>query len=125
MKVLADALLLPPISWFSIIKNADVVYLDPNFLYRKQTYKNRFEILTNQGKQKIVLPMVHPCTDFEVDKIFLADIENEIKTVKSKLQSAYGKSPWFSFLNIEFSEILSILSKKDSLFKIKTIYICE
>lgn len=118
MRVVAESLLLPPISWFSLIKKCDVLFIDPNYRYTKQTYKNRFEILTKNGRENIVLPVSHPCNNLKTSTIFYQETNKQIRGLKQKLQSAYGKSPWFTYLGIEFDILYEKLQINDSVFNV-------
>ena len=51
---------LPPVSFFTAIKNGGDVVIEQYDNYCKQTYRNRCVIATAGGRQTLTIPVVKP-----------------------------------------------------------------
>ena len=93
-----------PVSWY-------VLYADESFClaqdeyFQKQTYRNRFDILTGNGVQTLTLPI----ESTGGERKFLRDIRisseyNGKKTLQA-IRSAYGNSAMYDFIEQELEEL--------------------
>lgn len=93
-----------PVSWY-------VLYADENFalaqdeFFQKQTYRNRFDILTGNGIQTLTIPV----ESTGGERKFLRDIrispEYSGKKTLQAIRSAYGNSAMYDFIEQELEEI--------------------
>ncbi len=102
-KILLSTAYFPPISWFKYLLNADDVYIEKNEHYIKQTYRNRFHILSANGQMGLSIPVVKATNK----KILIKDVKIDYATNWQKqhlksLEAAYRNSPFYELLIDEF-----------------------
>jgi hypothetical protein len=100
--VLLSTAYLPNIMYLSQVLNHEVVVLEKCEHFVKQTYRNRCEILTSNGKLSLSIPLIK-----QADKEFIADkkisyAEDWQKQHWRAITSAYKNSPYFEFFEDEF-----------------------
>lgn len=100
--VLLSTAYLPNIHYLSKVLNHDVVFIEKHEHFVKQTYRNRCEILTSNGKLSLSIPLVK-----QADKELIADkkisyAEDWQKQHWRAITSAYKNSPYFEFFEDEF-----------------------
>lgn len=100
--ILLSTAYLPNINYLSQVLNHDVVVIEKHEHFVKQTYRNRCEILTSNGKLSLSIPLIK-----QADKEFIADkkisyAEDWQKQHWRAITSAYKNSPYFEFFEDEF-----------------------
>ena len=100
--VLLSTAYLPNIQYLSQVLNYNTVVIEKHEYFTKQTYRNRCEILTSNGKLSLSIPLVK-----QADKEFIADkkisyAEDWQKQHWRAITSAYKNSPYFEFFVDEF-----------------------
>lgn len=100
--VLLATTYLPNINYLSQVLNHNVVVLEKHEYFVKQTYRNRCEILTSNGKLSLSIPLVK-----QADKELISDkkisyAEDWQKQHWRAITSAYKNSPYFEFFEDEF-----------------------
>ena len=108
-QVLIESHYLPSISYFKAIFPAKTIILESNEYYVKQSYRNRCEILTANGVDKLIVPLTS-----KHGKVYIRDVRIDysqkwLNGHWRAIQSAYGKAPFFEFYadalyNILFSK---------------------
>ena len=93
-----------PISWY--VLNAENNFEISNEEYfQKQTYRNRFDILTGNGVQTLTIPV----ESTGGERKFLRDIrissEYSGKKTLQAIRSAYGNSAMYDFVEVELEEL--------------------
>lgn len=93
-----------PVSWY-------VLYAENNFAlsneeyFQKQTYRNRFDILTGNGVQTLTIPIEStggertPLRDIRISS------EYSGKKTLQAIRSAYGNSAMYDFIDVELEEL--------------------
>ncbi len=112
--VLLSTTYLPPISWFKEIVNNESILIEKHEHYQKQSYRNRCEILSANGKLNLSIPLLK-----QGDKEIITDkrisyTENWQQNHWRAITSAYKNSPYFEFLEDEFKPFYS--NKHEFLF---------
>jgi len=118
----------PNIAYISAIAHSEQYSIDISEPYVRQTFRNRCEILTSQGVQKLSIPIDKKSTQSGMIKDVKIDYaENWQRQHWRSLQASYNGSPYFLYyqdeLNIFYekqysflvdfnSEILAFLLKK-------------
>lgn len=97
MNVILPSAAWPNLHYFYYVLNADVVLIEQFDHYGKQSYRNRYEILSANGKLDLSIPVKK-----NVPKEFTKDIqisysENWQAKHWRALTSAYKNSPYFEF----------------------------
>ena len=88
---------LPPIEYFAFIAKSEVFFMESAETYQKQSYRSRANILTANGVQSLIIPIVH-----ETQRALIRDVRIDY-TCRWQLQhwrtieSAYSNSPYFLY----------------------------
>lgn len=102
-KILLSIAYFPPISWFRFLLNTDEVYIEKYEHYVKQTYRNRFHILSANGPMALSIPVVKASSK----KILIKDVQIDYATNWQKqhlksLNAAYRNTAFYELLIDEF-----------------------
>ena len=116
--VLLSTAYLPNINYLSQVLEHDVVVIEKHEHFVKQTYRNRCEILTSNGKLSLSIPLVK-----QADKELISDkkisyAEDWQKQHWRAITSAYKNSPYFEFFEDEFKPFYE--NKYELLFDLNT-----
>lgn len=64
--------------------------------YQKRSYRNRYDILTSNGKQSLSIPLKKGKNEKQrIDEVLISYDENWPNQHLHAIRSAYGKSPYF------------------------------
>jgi len=103
--LLIDLQYFPSISYVKEIVKADTIVLEAHETFQKQTYRNRCEILTSNGKEALIIPIIHGSSGYIKD-IKIDYSQRWFQIHDRTLRAAYGKSPFFEFVMEDISVIL-------------------
>lgn len=93
-----------PVSWY-------VLYADENFClaqdeyFQKQTYRNRFDILTGNGVQPLTIPVESTGGERKLLRDIRISPEYNGKKTLQAIRSAYGNSAMYDFIEQELEEL--------------------
>jgi hypothetical protein len=93
-----------PVSWY-------VLYADENFAleqdqyFQKQTYRNRFDILTGNGVQTLTIPVESTGGERKLLRDIRISSEYSGKKTLQAIRSAYGNSAMYDFIENELHEL--------------------
>lgn len=93
-----------PVSWY-------VLYADENFClaqdeyFQKQTYRNRFDILTGNGVQTLTIPIESTGGERKLLRDIRISPEYNGKKTLQAIRSAYGNSAMYDFIEQELEEL--------------------
>lgn len=112
--ILIDLHYLPCLSYFEAIAESDIVFIEANENFQKQTYRNRCEILSSNGKFALTIPVTgstkkSPYREVEIDYSSIWQNQHW-----KSIQSAYGKAPFFEDYSPYIKEV--IMKKMPFLF---------
>ncbi|PID88407.1 MAG: hypothetical protein CSB06_00210 [Bacteroidia bacterium] len=86
----------PSLSYFVLLVKFGEVYWDEQECYQKQSYRNRYEILTPAGKQSLSIPVQKISGTKQAVKDVRIDYKNDWQLQHLKtLRNAYLSSPFF------------------------------
>ncbi len=96
----------PPIQFFSKVKDASSVLLEQHETYPKQTYRNRCEIASANGKLSLSIPVIKPNGNRTRINEVIIDYSDpwHIKHWRT-IESAYRRSAYFELLEPEFAAL--------------------
>ncbi len=101
--VLLCSAYLPPVSFFSAMKNGADVLIEQHDNYCKQTYRNRCRIATSSGIQTLTIPVVKPSGSRQPMKdVRISDHGEWRHQHWNALESAYMNSPFFMYYEDDF-----------------------
>lgn len=112
-KILVSTAYLPPVEYFSLILQADEVFVELEENYLKQSYRNRCYILSAHGPQLLSVPVCLGSQHKIPLKEIRIDYSKRWQQVHLRaMTAAYSSSPYFQFY---FDNIEKIISKKTDL----------
>jgi len=111
--IVADIQYFPLVDFFSRLLSHDKLVIEAHEHYQKQTFRNRSHILTANGVQILVVPVL------KSNSLAIKDIKIDYSQRWQQIhlraiQAAYGKAPYFEHYIDAFSK--TILSKPVFLF---------
>ena len=97
----------PPIGYFSLIRNAGELFIEREENYIKQSYRNRFRILSSNGILTLSVPVIKGILLKTKIKDITIDYskrwqQNHLRAITS----AYSRSPYFQFYSDSFEKII-------------------
>ena len=107
--VLFSTAYFPPIQYFTKIIGQKEIYIENYENYSKQSYRNRCEILSANGKLSITIPVIKKKTKTLTKDILIDYTTNWQKNHLKTIESAYRSSPFYDFF---IDEIIIFLEKK-------------
>jgi len=97
-KIILSTAYFPPIYYFSKLLNANKIYIEQNEHYSKQSYRNRCDILSPNGKQSLSIPVKKHTGVKQIIKNVKIDYKNDWQSLHLKsIKTAYLSSPFFEF----------------------------
>jgi hypothetical protein len=106
-KILLSTAYFPPTEYFSLIRDADEIFIEHEESYVKQSYRNRCMILTSGGLMVLSVPVMKggpgniPVRDIRID------YSKRWQQVHIRaLTSAYSRSPYFQFYSKNIEEAI-------------------
>jgi len=93
-----------PISWYVLYAENSYALSNEEY-FQKQTYRNRFDILTGNGVQTLTIPIEStggertPLRDIRISS------EYSGKKTLQAIRSAYGNSAMYDFIDVELEEL--------------------
>jgi len=106
-EILLSTAYFPTAEYFSLIKNAETVFIEREENYIKQTYRNRCKILTSNGTLNLSVPVMKgsaikaPVKDIEIDYS-----KRWQQVHLGAITSAYNRSPYLQFYSEYLGKIL-------------------
>lgn len=105
--ILSEILCLPSVCYYQTIKNASVIQWELFENFRKQTYRNRFEILSSNGKETVSIPIKFANSKQLTKDVEIDYSENWINTLIKKLKTNYAKSIYYEHYIEDFENIFN------------------
>ncbi len=98
MPVILSSAYMPPISFFSAMKQSGEVLVEQHDFYRKQTYRNRCTIASAQGPMNLTVPVENGNRPGQPMKdVRISEHGNWRHLHWKALESAYTNSPFFLY----------------------------
>jgi hypothetical protein len=99
-----------PISWYVLYAENNFTLSDDGY-FQKQTYRNRFDILTGNGVQTFTVPVESTGGERKLLRDIRISPEYNGKKMLQAIRSAYGNSAMYDFVEHEL-EILFLKEEK-------------
>ncbi|MBC7883975.1 MAG: WbqC family protein [Saprospiraceae bacterium] len=108
--ILHETQIFGPVDIYAAYTKADILLIEKHEHYQKRSFRNRYDILTANGRQTLSVPL----SKGKNAGIYITDVtisydENWIVQHLQSIRSAYGKSPYFEFY---FQDLEKLLLKK-------------
>jgi hypothetical protein len=108
IKVLISTAYLPPVHYFAIMAKADEVLIEQYESYPKQTYRNRCEIYSANGKIPLIIPVHKPDGNHTMTKDVLVSNHEKWQLLHWRaIKTAYANSPFFLYYRDELEHFYS------------------
>lgn len=96
MTVVLSTAYFPPVPWFSVIAENRNALIEKHENFKKQTYRNRCEILSSNGKLPLIVPLVKDHgAKTPINKVKIDYSAPWQRIHLHAIRSAYGKTPFF------------------------------
>jgi hypothetical protein len=105
MNVLLSTAYWPNLHYFYYLLNADTLSIERFENYHKQSFRNRTQILTANGKLDLSIPVKKLNTKEIIKDIELSYQENWQNNHWRAITSAYKNSPYFDFFEEEIKQL--------------------
>lgn len=105
--VLLNTAYLPNISYFYFLLNSQNIYIEACEHYQKQSYRNRCEILSANGKLSLSIPLLHTSDKEVISQKRISYAENWQINHWRTITSAYKNSPYFEYFEDAFKPFYS------------------
>ncbi len=109
-QIIVPTLYFPPVSFFYLLNKTEKVFIEQYENYSKQSYRNRCEILSPNGKLTLSIPVKKKSGEKQLIKDIKIDYKNDWQKQHLKsIETAYFSSPFYEFYIDAF---LTFFSKK-------------
>jgi hypothetical protein len=116
-KYLLSSAYFPPVNYFSLISGAELIFIEKEENYLKQTYRNRCLILSANGPAVLTVPVLAASNIKTKIKEIRIDYSKRWPQVHLRaLISSYKSSPYFEYYFDDIEKLIT--SKPEFLFDI-------
>ncbi|SNS51654.1 WbqC-like protein family protein [Belliella buryatensis] len=105
MAIITELFYLPPIEYFAAIWDEDVIYLDLEENYQKQTYRNRTQVQLANKTETLSVPVIGGNKKIRTSQIKIDHDQKWLNVHLRGIQSAYGKAPYFEYYFPYFEKV--------------------
>lgn len=125
MKVVLPIFLFPPLEYLLLLKSAAQVNLCLGEYFQKQTFRNRYEIATANGKLRMTVPVEGSKNHRTMAEMGIHYRENWPQIHLKTISSAYKNSPFYDYYEVALQKIL--LSNEQNLVQLslKSLHFLE
>lgn len=107
-KILISTAYLPPVQYFSLISKADLIFIEREENYLKQTFRNRCYILSSHGPQILSVPVLLGSLHKTPVKDIRIDYSKRWQQVHLRAISAsYKSAPYYDFYHEKIEKAIS------------------
>ena len=108
--LILPAVYLGNLSYFETVSKCSMLILDSEERYEKQTFRSRCTILSANGLQNLVIPVIRTNgKDTRMKNVQISYVENWQKDHLKAIESAYRKAPFYDYYA---KDLFTILRKK-------------
>ncbi len=106
MKAVIELHYLPSLAYFSAIRKYEEILLECHEYFVKQTFRNRCQINTSQGRATLVIPVTGKHGKVPVSKVSPDYSQKWLNNHWRAIRAAYGKAPYFEYYADDLHDIL-------------------
>ncbi len=97
---LLPSCIFPPVPWMAAFLQYENCLIEIHETFAKQTFRNRMDILTAEGKTSLTVPVSKPNGNrSKTMEIMVSDHQHWQRQQLATIESAYGSSPYFDFFS--------------------------
>ena len=90
---------MPPLDCLQAMLQQDVIYISIEEGFQKQTYRNRFEIMSPNKRQILSIPLSKGKTKLTTKEVKISYAEPWQKKHWNSIETAYDNSPFFHYFD--------------------------
>ena len=92
-------------AYFACLLQHNEVAIEAHEFFVKQTYRNRCHILTANGKDTLIVPVLHSAPKMPIRDVKIDYSQAWLKRHWGAIVAAYGKAPYFEYFADDFNGI--------------------
>lgn len=96
---------MPNVAYFACLLQHNKVAIEAHEFFVKQTYRNRCHILTANGKDTLIVPVLHSAPKMPIRDVKIDYSQAWLKRHWGAIVAAYGKAPYFEYFADDFNGI--------------------
>lgn len=103
--IVLDLHYLPCLEYMTAVLSHEPVYIEAHGVFQKQTWRNRCQILTAQGVDTLIVPVVEGRSKRPIREARIDYRQPWLNRHRRAIQTAYGKAPYFEHYNEAFERV--------------------
>lgn len=96
---------MPSLEYFTCLLKYGEVALEAHEHFLKQTYRNRCRILTANGVDTLIVPVIHSSVKMPIREVKIDYSQSWVKRHWGAIVAAYGKAPYFEYFGSDFEQV--------------------
>lgn len=96
---------LPSLEYFACLIKYGEAEIEAHEHFLKQTYRNRCHILTANGVDTLIVPIVHSEKKMPIREVKIDYSQSWVKRHWGALTAAYAKAPYFEYFGADFEQV--------------------
>jgi hypothetical protein len=96
---------LPSVEYFACLLKYSKVAIEAREHFVKQTYRSRCHILTANGVDTLIVPVVHSSPKMPIRDVKIDYSQSWVKRHWGAIVAAYGKAPYFEYFADDFDRV--------------------
>lgn len=105
MPVRIELQYLPSVAYFACLLQHHEVVIEAHEFFVKQTYRNRCQILTANGVDTLIVPVLHSAPKMSIRDVKVDYSQAWMKRHWGAIVAAYGKAPFFEYFADDFNAV--------------------
>lgn len=106
-KLIFPLYLLPPLDYIQVLISCKKAYISIGEQYQKQTFRNRFEIMSPNKRHMLSVPVQKGKTKLSMQDVRISYAEPWPRKHWQALETAYESSPFFEFYDYKLKPIFT------------------
>lgn len=96
---------LPSLEYFACLMKYGEAEIEAHEHFLKQTYRNRCHILTANGTDTLIVPIIHSAKKMPIREVKIDYSQSWVKRHWGAITAAYGKAPYFEYFGLDFEQV--------------------
>lgn len=96
---------LPSLEYFACLLKYGEIEIEAQEYFLKQTYRNRCHILTANGVDTLIVPVVHSEPKMPIKEVKIDYSQPWVKRHWGAIVAAYAKAPYFEYFGTDFERV--------------------
>jgi len=106
-KIIFPLYLLPPLDYMQALLSCKKAYISIGESFQKQTYRNRFEIMSPNKRHTLSIPVQKGKTKLAMNEVKISYAEPWPRKHWQALETAYENSPFFEYYDYKLKPIFT------------------